>query len=50
MYLDQLGMQAESAEQKMAILMAVKDKSFEKSGLLTVEEFAEVATRVMDEG
>ena len=50
MYLDQLGLQAESAEQKMAILMAVKDKSFEKSGLLTVEEFAEVATRVMDEG
>jgi len=50
MYLDQLGMQAEDADQKMAILMAVKDKSFEKSGLLTVDEFAEVATNVMDKG
>jgi isopropylmalate/homocitrate/citramalate synthase len=50
MYLDQLGMQAEDAEQKMAILMAVKAKSFENSGLLTVDEFAEVATNVMDKG
>jgi len=50
MYLDQLGMQAESAEQKMAILTAVKDKSLEKSRLLTVDEFAEVATNVMDKG
>jgi isopropylmalate/homocitrate/citramalate synthase len=50
MYLDQLGKKAESPEQRMAILMAVKDKSFEKSGLLTVDDFAEVATNVMDKG
>ena len=50
MYLDQLGKKAESPEQRMAILMAVKDKSFEKSGLLTVDDFAEVATSVMDKG
>jgi isopropylmalate/homocitrate/citramalate synthase len=50
MYLDQLGMKAEDAEQRMAILMAVKAKSFENSGLLTVDEFAEVATNVMDKG
>jgi isopropylmalate/homocitrate/citramalate synthase len=50
MYLDQLGMKAEDADQKMAILMAVKEKSFENAGLLTIDDFAEVATRVMDKG
>jgi isopropylmalate/homocitrate/citramalate synthase len=50
MYLDQLGKKAESPEQRMAILMAVKEKSFENSGLLTIEDFAEVAAKVMDEG
>ena len=50
MYLDKMGKKAESPEQRMAILMAVKDKSFEVGGLLTMDDFAEVATKVMDKG
>ena len=49
-YLDRLGLPAGSAEEKMAILMAVKDKAFAKSGLLTTEEFAEIARGVLEKG
>ncbi|MCR4443237.1 MAG: pyruvate carboxyltransferase [Peptococcaceae bacterium] len=46
-YLDRLGLTARDDDQKMEILLAVKEKSFEKAGLLTVEEFAEIANKVL---
>jgi len=46
MYLDRLGMKA-TDEQKAQILARLKDYSHAKHGLLTVEEFAEIATRIL---
>lgn len=46
-YLDKIGLEAKDKAQKMEILMAIKDKAFEKAGLLSVEEFAEIANNII---
>lgn len=46
-FLDKLGMKADSREVKMEILMKVKEKAFEVSRLLTLEEFGEIASKVL---
>lgn len=46
-YLDQLGMQCDDKEQKLEIVSKIKEKAFEKHDLLTVEEFAEIAHKVL---
>lgn len=46
-YLDRLGLAAKADEQKMEILTGIKDKSFEVGRLLTVEEFSEIANKVL---
>lgn len=47
-YLDQLGLQCDNKDQKMEIVNKIKEKAFEKGGLLTVGEFAEIAHKVLD--
>ena len=47
-YLDQLGLQCDDKDQKMEIVQAIKAKAFEKHGLLTVGEFADIAHKVLD--
>ena len=47
-YMDKLGMATEDKDQKMEIVKRVKDKAFEKYGLLTLEEFGEIAKDVLD--
>lgn len=47
-YLDQLGLSCEDKEQKMEIVSLIKNRSFEKGGLLTVGEFADIAHKVLD--
>lgn len=46
-YLDKLGIKGATEEQKMQLLQAVKAKSFEKKGLLTEEEFKELAKQII---
>ncbi|MGB9867479.1 MAG: LeuA family protein [Bacillota bacterium] len=46
-YLAKLGIKGASEEQKMELLQAVKAKSFEKKGLLTEEEFKELAQQII---
>jgi len=46
MYLDRLDMKA-SDPQKLEILTRLKEYSHAKHGLLTIEEFAEIATRII---
>lgn len=46
-YLDQLGLTCDSKEQKMEIVLKIKEKAFEKHGLLTVGEFADIAHSVI---
>jgi isopropylmalate/homocitrate/citramalate synthase len=46
MYLDRLDMKA-SDPQKLEILTRLKEYSHTKHGLLTIEEFAEIATRII---
>lgn len=46
-YLDQLGLSCDDKDQKLKIVSMIKDKSFEKHGLLTVEEFEEIARKVL---
>ncbi len=46
-YLDQLGMSCDNKEQKLQIVAKIKEKSFEKGGLLSVEEFKEIAHKVL---
>jgi isopropylmalate/homocitrate/citramalate synthase len=47
MALADMGLVVEDRDQKMALLMAVKDKSMEKGGLLSSEDFAEIVSRVL---
>lgn len=49
-YLDQCGLTATGKEQKMEILMALKDKAYEKSRLLTVDEFEKIANNIISRG
>jgi len=46
-YLDQLGMSCDNKEQKLEMVSKIKEKSFEKMGLLTVGEFEEIAHEVL---
>lgn len=46
-YLEQLGLKAQDDAEKMEILTGVKNKSYEKGGLLSVGEFAEIALKVI---
>ena len=46
MYLDRLNMKA-SDPQKLEILTRLKEYSHAKHGLLTIEEFAEIATKII---
>lgn len=47
-YLEQLGMTCEHKEQKMEIVAKIKDRAFEKHGLLTVGDFSDIAHAVLD--
>ena len=47
-YLAQLGLECSDKDTKMEIVSKIKDKSFEKHGLLTVGEFEEIARKVLD--
>lgn len=46
-YLDKIGMKTKDDDQKMEIVMAVKQKSIQKGGNLTPGEFSEIANRVI---
>jgi isopropylmalate/homocitrate/citramalate synthase len=46
-YLGQLGLTARDDDQKMQILIALKDATYKKGGLLTLAEFGEVATGII---
>lgn len=47
-YLEKFGMEVEHVEQKMEILMAVKDRALVKAGLLTPDEFKEIADKIIN--
>ena len=47
-YLEQLGLQCDNKDQKLKMLSMIKNKSFEKGGLLTIGEFEEIAHKVLD--
>jgi isopropylmalate/homocitrate/citramalate synthase len=47
-YCDLLGYTCETKEQTMKIVSLIKEKAFEKSGLLTIDEFKEIASKVLD--
>jgi isopropylmalate/homocitrate/citramalate synthase len=47
-YLDKLGIQTEDKDAKAEILKRIKDKALEKRCLLSLEEFGEIATTVLD--
>jgi isopropylmalate/homocitrate/citramalate synthase len=46
-YLDELGMSCDSKEQKMEIVLKIKDKALAEGRLLTVGEFEEIAHSVL---
>ena len=46
-YLDKLGMKCDSKDQKMEIVMKIKEKAFEVGRLLTVGEFEDIAHSVL---
>ena len=46
-YLDQLGMSCDNKDQKLEMVSKIKEKSFEKMGLLSVGEFEEIAHKVL---
>ena len=48
--LDKLGLVVEDPDVKMAILMAVKERSMEKHGLVSPDEFADIAHKVLGNG
>ena len=48
LYLDRLGMQCNDKQQKLEIVSKIKQKAFEKHGLLNVGEFEEIAHAVLD--
>ena len=41
-------MKCDNKEQKLEMVSMIKEKSFEKMGLLTVGEFADIAHKVLD--
>lgn len=45
-YLEKLGLTLESRDQKQEVLSKIKEIAYEKSGLLTEEEFADIVTKV----
>jgi isopropylmalate/homocitrate/citramalate synthase len=47
-WLDKFGLTVDNEEQKEEILLKIKDKAYEKSGLLTPEEFAEIVKEVIN--
>lgn len=47
-YLDQIGLSCDNKEQKMEIVMKIKEKAFEVGRLLNIDEFAEIAHSVLD--
>ena len=47
MWLDKLGLKSSGKEQTLEVIMAVKNKSFEKGGLLTLGEFADIAHKII---
>jgi isopropylmalate/homocitrate/citramalate synthase len=47
MALDKLDIEVEDPDVKMAMLMAVKDKAIEKHGLLSLDEFSDIASKVL---
>ena len=47
MWLDKIGLKSSGKEQTLEIIMAVKAKSFEKGGLLTLGEFADIAHKII---
>jgi isopropylmalate/homocitrate/citramalate synthase len=44
--LERLGVEIEDQDAKMALLTAVKDKSMEKGGLVTLDEFADIVSKM----
>ncbi len=44
---ERLGLKVDNDEQKMEIVQKIKDKAYEKKGLLTPEEFAEIVKEVV---
>ena len=46
-YLDQLGLKAKDEDQKMEIVMKVKERALEKLSLLTLGEFEEIARKII---
>ena len=46
-YLDELGMSCDSKDQKMEIVLKIKDKALAEGRLLTVGEFEEIAHSVL---
>lgn len=46
-YLDKLGLKARDEDQKMEIVMKVKEKSLTKLGLLNLAEFEEIARKII---
>jgi isopropylmalate/homocitrate/citramalate synthase len=49
-YLDQLGITCDDVEIKKKVVTALKDKAYEKNGLLTLEEFGDVAKNIISKG
>ncbi len=47
-YLKQIGCECDDNDKKLAIVMKIKEKAFEKKELLTVEEFKEIASEILD--
>jgi len=47
-YLDKLGIQTDDKDAKAEILKRIKDKALEKRCLLSIEEFGDIATTVLD--
>jgi isopropylmalate/homocitrate/citramalate synthase len=47
-YLDKLGIETDDKDAKAEILKRIKDTALEKRRLLTIEEFGEIATSVLD--
>ncbi|NMD18218.1 MAG: pyruvate carboxyltransferase, partial [Synergistaceae bacterium] len=46
--LDKLGIETDDKDAKAEILKRIKDTALEKRRLLTIEEFGEIATSVLD--
>lgn len=47
-YLDEIGLKCDDKDQKKELLAKIKEKSYAKHDLLTVEEFAELAHQLLD--